>query len=435
MNEQKIGRRKFCRRLLAGAACGALALAGCAKRRPMGGGYTADGRPIITYWNGFTGPDGKTMQAMVSQFQVENPDVLVQMQLIPWGTYYDKLTLSMAYGGAPDVFILQVFRMPEYAIYNAVRPSADLLAESGLGAKDFAPGAWQRSFFRGVQYGLPLDIFLVGLYYNTHLFEQAGIVDAYGKAKPPTTWDEFLDAAKRLTKDTSGQGRPDQWGFAIQDNHINWCTFAGQYGAAALTPDGSRAAMSSSSSLAATRQLRDLIYTHRVCPKPEGVDAWLAFRQGKVAMEMAGLFMLHSLMEQQGLPFAGAPVPQFGPRRTAWAGTNLLCQPAGLSDDHVRASWRLIKYLSDHSLTWASAGMVPARANVMQTAEFKAMTVQSEFARQVPDIVYEPPSTRYTGEVDFADTAVEAVLLNLATPERAMQEADRRINQLLTRPG
>src|SRR5262249_48887284 len=60
----------------------------------------APGDPIvIRFWNGFTGPDGKTMEALVYQFQEANPDVRVRMQIIPWGTYYDKLTLSLAYGG------------------------------------------------------------------------------------------------------------------------------------------------------------------------------------------------------------------------------------------------------------------------------------------------------------------------------------------------
>ncbi|MBV9850047.1 MAG: ABC transporter substrate-binding protein [Armatimonadetes bacterium] len=434
MSPRKIGRRAACRYLLSAAAGGALALSGCGGKTPMGGGYAPDGRIIVNYWNGFTGPDGHTMQAMVRQFQVENRDVVVQEQIIPWGTYYDKLTLSLAYGGAPDVFIMQVFRLPEYASFGAVRPLTDLVAQSGLKAGDFAASAWSRAFYQGTQYGLPLDIFLVGLYYNTRLFEEAGIVDADGKAKPPTTWAEFLEAARKLTKAPHGD-QPKQWGFAIQDNHINWCTFAAQYGGAALAADGQHGAMSSPANVAALWQMWDLIYKYKVAPKPEGVDAWLAFRQGRVAMEMAGLFMLHSLQDQAGFPFAGAPVPQFGPHRAAWAGTNVLCQPRGLSPDHARAAWRLMRFLSDHSLTWASAGMAPARANLVNTPAFQALTVQAQFARQIPYICYEPATPQYTGLTAFTDPAIEAVLLDLQTPEDATGEADRRINQLLNRTG
>src|SRR5690349_2230418 len=59
----------------------------------------------INYWNGFTGPDGKTMERMVRNFESENRDVRVNMQIIPWAQYYEKLTLGIAFHQAPDLFI------------------------------------------------------------------------------------------------------------------------------------------------------------------------------------------------------------------------------------------------------------------------------------------------------------------------------------------
>src|SRR3569833_474394 len=92
-----------------------LLAAGCGDRSGNSEpGRDAHGRIILDFLNGFTGPDGKTMQGMVDQFQRENPDIKVRMQIIPWGTYYDKLTLSLAYGGAPDVFIVHAARLHEF---------------------------------------------------------------------------------------------------------------------------------------------------------------------------------------------------------------------------------------------------------------------------------------------------------------------------------
>src|SRR5438132_1476144 len=82
-----------------------------------------------------------------------------------------------------------------------------LSARPRLSAADFAPVPWRASFFRGHQLGLPLDVHPMGLYYNTRLFREAGIVDAEGKARPPRTWEEFLAAAGKLTRDTDGDGR------------------------------------------------------------------------------------------------------------------------------------------------------------------------------------------------------------------------------------
>jgi raffinose/stachyose/melibiose transport system substrate-binding protein len=60
----------------------------------------------------------------------------------------------------------------------------------------------------GVQYGIPFDLGMVGFWYNTELFEQAGI-DA-----PPATWAEFLEDVQTL-KDAGitplALGEGDKW--------------------------------------------------------------------------------------------------------------------------------------------------------------------------------------------------------------------------------
>ncbi|HEX5322624.1 MAG TPA: ABC transporter substrate-binding protein [Capsulimonadaceae bacterium] len=391
---------------------------------------------VLDYWNGFTGPDGVTMTAMVNEFERENPDIQVKMQIIPWGTYYDKLTLSLAYGGAPDVFILQSARFPEFASTGTIRPLTDLYAQSGahFGENQFTPVTWNESIYKGVHYSLPLDTFPIGMYYNTKLFQEAGIVDANGQAKPPTTLAEFLADAQKLTKDTTGSGRPDQWGFVFTNEHTNWLTFARQFGGDIVTPDGKAGEMSSPASLAATQLMCDLVYKYHVAPRPEGVNAWLAFQRGKVGMAMEGIYMLHSLQETTGLEFAGAPVPQFGPEKGAWGGCHMLCMPTGLPERKVQAAWRLMRFLSDHSLRWAQGGQTPARISVLDSPQFHDLSVQSQFASQISYVHFDPQIPKANALNQFADPAIDAALEQLQTPQDAMRDADRRIDQLLKRP-
>ena len=74
-----------------------------------------------------------------------------------------------------------------------------------------------------------------------------------------------------------------------------------------MSADGRTCRMDAPGSLTAIRRMRELITRYQVAPKPEGVDAWLAFRQGKVAMALEGIYMLHSLEEEKGLAFAMTP--------------------------------------------------------------------------------------------------------------------------------
>ena len=72
-----------------------------------------------------------------------------------------------------------------------------------------------KNFFDGKVYTLPYNVTTYGLIYNTDMFEAAGIVDENGKAKPPVTWDEFVEVAKKLTdtsKNQYGVMLPMKWG-------------------------------------------------------------------------------------------------------------------------------------------------------------------------------------------------------------------------------
>jgi multiple sugar transport system substrate-binding protein len=407
-----------------------LLLVSCSPGKHSGNVASAE----IRFWNGFTGPDGATMEKIVQRFERET-GIRVKMQIIPWSTYYDKLLLSLAYGGAPDVFICHANRIAEFARYGVFRQLDDLIeADKGFNSSDFLPNIWKAGQYAGKQVGLPLDCHPQGLYYNLKLFREAGIVDAQGNPKPPATWEEFLDAARRLTKDKDGDGRPDQWGFAFTWLRTNWITFISQHGGSILSPDLKRATLAEPPAVRATQQMCDIISRYRVAPKPEGFDSWMGFRQGRVAMAIEGIYMISSVEEQRGLEYAGAPVPSFGPRRAVWGGSHLLCMPKNLSPQRAQLVWRFMRYLSDHSLDWAEGGQIPVRRSLLNQPRFRQMRVQYAFAKQLPYVVFEPASHKSTEIMPFYDAAIEAALLGIKSPQDALNEAARRIQQVLDRP-
>src|SRR5947208_1676700 len=118
-------------------------LAGCSRPEVQ-----AAGSIHLRFWNGFTGPDGKTMEKMVAQFQQENPAIRVDMQIIPWAQYYDKLTLGLAFDKGPHVFICHANRLPEFAQYHAFKPlDAFIEGSEGLPKDDFIRQAWEAAHF------------------------------------------------------------------------------------------------------------------------------------------------------------------------------------------------------------------------------------------------------------------------------------------------
>lgn len=394
---------------------------GCHSQRQM----EANGAIELNFWNGFSGPDGAEMEKLVKKFNLDNQGkIKVRMQIIPWGTYYDKVTLGLAYGGAPQVFVLHVNRFPEFASHGVLNTFDDLIKDSRFPFEDLAPKAWEAAHWEGKVQAIPLDVHPLGLYYNLDLFAKAGIT------RPPTTYKEFIEDAKKLTIDKDHDGTPDQWGFAFTWLHSNSLCFLNQFGADLLTPDLKQSGLSTPRAKEAMQRMKDII-TAGVCPKPEGQDAWLGFQTGKVAMVLEGVYMVKGLESQEGLRFAGAPVPQFGPEKSVWAGTHMLTMPSSLDPKVRRAGWKFIQFLSANSIIWAQGGQVPARKSVVQSPAFQALPVQSEFAKQVEYVHYEPKSIDYNLIATFGDSAFEAILNNSDTIDHALATASRRIDNRL----
>src|SRR5207248_1086351 len=135
--------------------------------------------------------------------------------------YYNKLFVAGLGDRAPEVFILQTHSIPRFALAGFVRPVDDLASPAhGIDLGDIDANVWQAVSAGGKHYGVPLDVWPMGMYYNRRLFVEAGIVDARGQAKPPADRAEFLDALRRLTQPEGG-GRPAQWGFVFTNFESN----------------------------------------------------------------------------------------------------------------------------------------------------------------------------------------------------------------------
>jgi len=150
-------------------------------------------------------------------------------------------------------------------------------------------------------------------------------------------------------------------------------------------------------------------------------------------MTIQGIYMLADLQNQQGLEYAGAPVPQFGSIQSTMGGSHMLCEPAGAGPERAGAAWRLMRFLTDHSYEWAAGGQVAARSAVLQSERFRKLPVQFQFAQEVSYVRYEPQVPKGPSLSQFVDPAIESCLDGLQPPAVAMRDADRRIDQLLSR--
>jgi multiple sugar transport system substrate-binding protein len=316
---------------------------------------------------------------------------------------------------------------------GALTPMEDLLAGSGIKGDDFIPRAWNLGVVEGKRYGVPMDTHVLGLYYNTELFEKAGL----DPNKPPVnSMEEFVTAAKKLTTG------PSQWGLAIPSSTAwpvrYWEGFLAQQNGKMFTDDRKKAAFNDAKGKAAFQFMSDLIHVHKVAP-PVMTDINKAFLTKQAAMILIGPWVINSALRQEGLKFSTAPMPKIFDRYATWGMGHQLVLGKQPDREKQVAAMKFIRYMSENSLTWVKGGQAPARRSILSSAEFKAMPLWYAFS---PGIQPESgwtldPSIKAQTKVFTHDPASplvaawESIVQQKKTVSQALADAEKGVNAIL----
>lgn len=158
----------------------------------------------ISFWNGLTGSDGVTLNEMLAEFAAANPDISVTVEMIAWGTLYQKLQTAFVAGTQPDVVMLHASEVPQYGSFGVLRDLGDQYTSGGgwLPDDDISETTMSGMSWDGVTYGIPLDNHGRGLWINTDMFEAAGL--STDPATAPTTYEGWVELFQKLTLDANG---------------------------------------------------------------------------------------------------------------------------------------------------------------------------------------------------------------------------------------
>jgi ABC-type sugar transport system permease subunit/ABC-type glycerol-3-phosphate transport system substrate-binding protein len=292
---------------------------------------------------------------------------------------------------APEVFVIHTDNICRFADANFLRPIDDLAhGNKAIDVADIDSNVWRALEINNKHYGVPLDVFPWGIFYNKKIFREAGIVDENGNAKPPTNKAEFLDALKKLKKDTDGDGRPDQWGHVITYTPSYARTMILLHEGDLIDKNTKDCIINQTKSVEAVQFVSDLINKDELMPSPEEMGGWLGFRQGKVGFVFTGIYMLNDVERQKDLEYGVAPLPKFNDNHAVFCGSHNLCMSPELKGKKLDAAWKFIKFLSDNSIDWAAAGQVPVRKKVRANDKFKKLKAQNIFSKQIPHLAYLP---------------------------------------------
>ena len=246
---------------------------------------------------------------IVADFEVANPTITVSVEVSDWDSYWTKLKTLLAAKTPPDMFAIDA---PLYLDYQSKGVLLNLQPYL-----DKNPGMLDGLFLQTLQayqtpqgyFGLPRDFQTIVLFYNKDMFDKAGL--AYPTAD--WTWDDLRAAAKKLTLDTNGDGKTDQYGFSFDmwDMEPGYSEAIWSYGGKILNADNTKTLLGAAKARQAWQLLYDMTFVDKSVPDSNtsgqyGGDTFLA---GVSAMTPLGHWVVPGYADAK-LNFDAAPMPK-----------------------------------------------------------------------------------------------------------------------------
>jgi multiple sugar transport system substrate-binding protein len=427
-------------------ACGAVALGlllgactGQGANSGGGGGSSAGGKVTLTFWNGLTGGDRPTIDKLIGQFNATHKDVTVKSVAMPWDVFYQKLLTSVSSGTGPDIVAMDAGQIPKFAANGVLRPVDDIYRSTTyLDTSDLVPAAVSASEFKGKNYGVPLETAPLLLMWNKTMFKKAGL----DPQAPPTTWAQFAQDARKLTKDTNHDGKPDQYAIALADHETvpTYQVLLWQGGGGVVSQDGKQATLDDPATLKALQYWVALVRDRKVSPIGlSGADADKLFQTQKAAMEIIGPWVTPTLT-QAHLDF-GVTMPFAGPggTRVTQAGVTSLGLSADASPAVRKAAYRFFSFWDSKQsqLTLAKGtGFPPNRTDITAAdlhgypypAAFGAPDVLRDSRAYLPGLINGPT---ITDQIFYP--ALQRVLNGRGSVASVFKQADADVQKQLVK--
>ncbi len=387
----------------------------------------------------------KSLTEAMDIFHKRHPNIKVTLEPVSYKEKETKYTVESAAGRAPDVFHVHAFSLPMFFSKGFAKDLTPFIEKEGPGFLDaWYPLPIKLMKHNGKMHAMPGDYMTMVLFYNTNMFKAAGL----DPNNPPKTWDEFLVYAQKLTRDTDGDGKVDQWGFGTVGAKspgfsMRFGPFIWSHGADYLTPDLKRSALNTSEANDAFRFFVELYTKHKVVPpgltamNPQEVRT--QFAQKKVAMILGSGWtppivnkINPDLNAFEVLKCAPAPMKQ--KQATAIWLSSWVMSP---NTKHPDEAWELLKFITskEMELKWFVDNRVTSsRKDVSGVAqEILNDKFASVMASQLPNGKVEPQISQWPEIMDTFTTSLQESIVGMKSPQKALSEADERTNAILGR--
>lgn len=346
----------------------------------------------LTYWNWADNPNHQKISTdSVAMFNASQDFIEVEVDAnMAVMESRKKLVVSYAAGAAPDVIMTVQYWLQDYYDNGILHPLEDYYNEWDE-KDDFFPNVMEQVRSKPDQpiLMMPQTSIPYFMFYRQDWFEEAGLA-------VPDTYDEFIAAAKTLTK------APDRYGYALRGQKYSaiqvilpiWQSAGVNF----INPDGS-VDFDSDAGVDVTEKWVGMLTKDGSC-QPTAIndgyrELYALMEKSKCAMWLYGPHASPALMSALGDAIQGAPNPRVGDDRY------MLANPEGpmmvSTCPEKEAAWEFIKYITtgEAAMLYTANRAVPpvrkslAEADVFQNNRFIKMSLDESDTWWTPPYYHE----------------------------------------------
>jgi len=430
---------------LASFGLAASVLAGCNGDEEVGNAEEFEGK--ITIWDGPRWPDKDDnkyhwLDAKIKEYEAANEGIEVELVQVPWAELGDKLGVAIAGKSWPDIAPVDISGSAvsiDHIEQGVVEPLDGFLDKDEKA--DFYENALDAYTYDGKLYGIPNSITLHSMLLNLDLFEEAGVT-------PPEngewTYDEFLEAAKKLTFDRDGDGKTDVHGFStyIMPGYYEAWPFFYKNGGSPLNEDMTEFTFDSPEAVQAIQDLADLKLTEEVAPETHGgndvggtFQAWANEEQRTVAMQPWATWAIGAAQGKYPTNFMVANYPtgeSDTPKTIGGVGGWVMFHQEDANKKAAIADFmKFISSAEEQNVMAQNYGIFPARISAAEMDPFKDNPEMTRAMEMSDQVVMLPRHPEWKKIDEAIQTQLQLVFNGEKTAEEAMADAKKAVDELL----
>jgi multiple sugar transport system substrate-binding protein len=371
----------------------------------------------------YSAKTGPYFEKVAADFEAANPDIDINVEVVPWNTLLQRLTTDVAGGNAPDLSIIGTRWLLDFAEQGIAEPLDSYITPEFRDT--FIATFMEPGIIDGQIMGLPVAASARAMMVNMDIYEQAGVA-------PPTTWDELYTAAQAI--DALPE---DVFAFGLQGKEIETDAYfyygLWTHGGNILNEDGT-SGLNSEAAIEAASLYKQMIDEGLTQPSPTNYnreEVFNLFKQGQVATIFTFPMLIPQLKEEApDLNYQILPLPSAGANATYGVTDTLMM----FADSDVKeAAWKFIEfayqdqYRSEFDI---GEGFLPVTKNVAAMDNFSKDPDVAGFAAGLPYARFAPIIANWEEIADVTVRTMQQIYLGEVTPEEGLNAAAAEINAI-----